>query len=86
MAFVQKSWNDKICEQVDQRNESLEKCKSLCQSHPTCCVINYSTNKYPRCILMKCPYPIPVPNDETSDYDGYHLKIGQYFQEETYYP
>merc|ERR1712218_373518 len=67
-----KIWDDNQCTNIENKDSShtLEDCKQACQASESCTAINF--DKLGGCALRACTLPVPVPNWDHQDYEGYY--------------
>ncbi|CAL4217087.1 unnamed protein product [Meganyctiphanes norvegica] len=67
-------WNDGQCKNIGSfQDKSLDECKSTCEGTPGCTAINFKDSPEAICVLRGCPVPVPPPQLNVTNFQGYSL-------------
>ena len=70
-----KIWSDSQCQNLENLEYDVTKCKRSCEAKTLCTAFNYKPNGG-GCALRACSLPVPDPGKMDADYKGYYLNQG----------
>ena len=71
-----KIWSDSQCQNLENLEYDVTKCKRSCEAKNLCTAFNYNPNG--GCSLRACSLPVPDPTWALGNYRGYYLNKGTY--------
>ena len=71
-----KIWSDSQCQNLENLEYDVTKCKQSCEAKNLCTAFNYNPNG--GCSLRACSLPVPDPTWALGNYRGYYLNKGTY--------